>query len=73
MIRSILFSLLAFLALNCQVQSQKPTKTDIRYSQKFERSVLDLWMAESKKPTPLVVNFHGGGFRQGDKRSFQKS
>ena len=34
---------------------------------------MDLWMAESTKPTPLVVNFHGGGFRQGDKRSFQKS
>ena len=73
MIRSILFFHLVFLTLNCQVQSQTPTKPDIRYSQKFERSVLDLWMAESKKPSPLVVNFHGGGFRQGDKRSFQKS
>ena len=49
MIRSILFSHLVFLTLNCQVQSQTPTKTDIRYSQKFERSVLDLWMTESKK------------------------
>jgi len=73
MIRSILFSLLAFLALNCQVQSQKPTKTDIRYSKDFERSILDLWLAESKKPTPLVINFHGGGFRVGDKRIFTKS
>ena len=73
MIRSTLFSFLVFLALNCPVQSQTPTKTDIRYSQKFERSVLDLWMAESKKPTPLVVNFHGGGFRVGDKRFFNRS
>ena len=24
-----------------------------------------------QKPTPLVVNFHGGGFRVGDKRSFK--
>ena len=67
------FSLLVFFALICYVQSQTPTKTNIRYSQKFERSVLDLWLAESKKPTPLVINFHGGGFRGGDKRSFQKS
>ncbi len=66
-------SLLVFFALICYVQSQTPTKTNIRYSQKFERSELDLWLAESKKPTPLVINFHGGGFSGGDKRSFQKS
>jgi len=73
MIRSILFSFLGFVALNSQVQSQKPTKTDVRYSKDFERSILDLWLAESKKPTPLVVNFHGVGFRVGDKRIFTKS
>ena len=39
-----------------------------------ERHVLDIWKAKPKgddptKPTPLLVFFHGGGFRQGDKRS----
>jgi acetyl esterase/lipase len=32
-----------------------------------ERNVLDLWKAQSDKPTPLVVFIHGGGFRAGDK------
>jgi len=32
------------------------------------RNVLDLWKANSEKPTPLVVYFHPGGFTLGDKR-----
>ena len=64
---------LCFFALSCDLLSNSPTKTDVRYSKEFERSKLDLWLADSKIFTPLVVNFHGGGFRQGDKRSFQKS
>ena len=67
------FSLLVFFALICYVQSQTPTKTNIRYSQKFERSELDLWLAESKKPTPLVINFHGGGFRGETSVPFKKA
>ena len=39
---------------------------DITYGQ-FERNVLDLWLAKSNYPTPVVVFFHGGGFRAGDK------
>jgi acetyl esterase/lipase len=31
--------------------------------------VLDLYQAQSDKPTPLVVNIHGGGFVAGDKRA----
>jgi len=34
-----------------------------------ERNVFDLWPAESDTPTPLVIYYHGGGFRGGDKRS----
>ena len=34
-----------------------------------ERNVFDLWPAESDAPTPLVIYYHGGGFRSGDKRS----
>ena len=68
-----------FLALLLQVgqichgEIQDPTHSDLRYSGDYKRSQLDLWLSESKKPTPLVVNFHGGGFRKGDKRSFQRN
>ena len=34
-----------------------------------ERNVFDLWQAESGEPAPLVIYYHGGGFRGGDKRS----
>lgn len=33
----------------------------------LERNVFDLWQPKSKKPTPLVVYIHGGGFVNGDK------
>lgn len=33
----------------------------------LERNVFDLWKPKSKKPTPLVVYIHGGGFVNGDK------
>ena len=59
------------LIQNCSAQPKQATHTNLRYSKKFERSELDLWLADSKKPTPLVVNFHGGGFWVGDKRSFR--
>lgn len=46
----------------------KPTHADIKYGP-HERNVLDLYLPESGKPTPLVLYIHGGGFRAGDKRS----
>ncbi|MEO2023253.1 MAG: alpha/beta hydrolase [Pirellulaceae bacterium] len=46
---------------------------DVRYSDKYDRSVLDIWMVKSAKPAPLIVYFHGGGFKQGDKRGFARS
>lgn len=33
-----------------------------------ERHILDVWIAKSAKPTPLVVFFHGGAWKIGDKR-----
>ncbi|MFH1881566.1 MAG: hypothetical protein ABIL62_02485 [Planctomycetota bacterium] len=35
--------------------------------------MLDLYLAESAEPTPLVLYIHGGGFRGGDKRSLNAS
>ena len=34
-----------------------------------ERNVLDLWQTPGAKPAPLVIYYHGGGFRGGDKRT----
>jgi hypothetical protein len=33
----------------------------------LDRNVFDLWKPRSKRPTPLVVYIHGGGFVNGDK------
>ena len=49
-----------------------PDAANVRYGP-HERNVLDLWKAKplpgKTGPTPLVVFFHGGGFRGGDKSS----
>jgi len=51
-----------------QVKKPAPTHADVAYGD-HQRHVLDLWLAESDEPTPLVVYIHGGGFRGGDKKS----
>ena len=66
-----IYSTLCFSAINSLAELKEPNHTDIRYSVEYDRSQLDLWLAESDQPTPLVVNFHGGGFRNGDKKSFR--
>ncbi len=48
-------------------QRQRPTQADVRYGP-HERNVLDVYLAKSDSPTPLVIYIHGGGFRGGDKR-----
>jgi acetyl esterase/lipase len=42
------------------------THADVKYGT-HERNVLDIWLAKSEKPAPLVVFIHGGGFVGGDK------
>ena len=61
------------LAVSAASAGPAPTHTDIRYSKKYERSVLDFWQVESARPAPLIVYFHGGGFRMGDKGAFRRS
>jgi acetyl esterase/lipase len=49
----------------------KPTQTDIAYGT-HARHKLDLWLTERDGPTPLLICIHGGGFRGGDKSSYQR-
>ncbi len=48
----------------------KPNHENVRYGE-HERHVYDLWLAKSKSPAPLVIYYHGGGFRAGDKGSIK--
>ena len=46
----------------------KPTFKDVHYSEKYEQSVMDIWLTDSQGPAPVLVYFHGGGFKGGDKK-----
>ena len=48
-----------------------PDHANLRYGL-HERNVIDLWLAKTKAPAPLVIYYHGGGFRGGDKRSVNR-
>ena len=43
-----------------------PTHRDLKYGP-HQRNVMDVWLAKSDKPTPVLVSIHGGGFRGGNK------
>ena len=46
--------------------AQPPTHRDVKYGP-YDRNVMDVWLAESDKPTPVLVSIHGGGFSGGNK------
>jgi len=68
--------LLAFICIvaipTLSAASLTPTHANLRYGP-HKRNVLDLYLAESTGPSPLVLYIHGGGFRGGDKRSLNVS
>ena len=43
-----------------------PTHANVKYGP-HERHVMDVWLAESDEPTPVLILIHGGGFRGGNK------
>ena len=52
--------------------SPSPTYEDVAYADGSDAQKLDLYLPEGagkdvKKDTPLIINVHGGSFRQGDK------
>jgi BD-FAE len=52
--------------LSAQQQWTKPSHANVKYG-RHERNVMDVWLAKSDKPTPVLVSIHGGGFRSGKK------
>lgn len=44
----------------------QPTHADVKYGP-YARNVMDVWLAKSDRPTPILVSIHGGGFSQGNK------
>jgi acetyl esterase/lipase len=50
----------------------KPDRADLSYGP-HPSNILDLWLAKSERPAPLVVFIHGGGFVGGDKSSASAS
>ena len=48
----------------------RPTYADVAYGP-HERNVVDFYKVDSDKPTPLVVYFHGGGWRNGSKKDLK--
>src|SRR5690348_3031585 len=58
--------LLAFTGLPVIAQERRPTHENVKYGP-HERNVMDVWLAKSDKPTPVLVSIHGGGFRNGNK------
>ncbi len=69
---SAAFTLIALFTAVLHAAPPTPTFTNIRYSKKYKRSVLDFWKARSSTPAPLIVFFHGGGFKAGDKGAFRR-
>jgi len=67
----------ALLALICCLmagvgRTAEPTLTDVRYGP-HERNVLDFYKAAANGPSPVLIFFHGGGFRGGDKGSVRQA
>jgi hypothetical protein len=61
------------LVTTCFADGGEPQR-DVQYDTKHERNVLDFWPAlKGGEPGPVVVWFHGGGFRDGDKSQLEKN
>mgnify|MGYP001156980357 FL=1 len=63
----LMAALLACCWVSTRAAGEEPTYKNEKYDTKHTRNVLDFWKADSSKPTPVVIYFHGGGFIQGDK------
>ena len=71
--RHALFLAFALILGGFKVQAAAPTLANQKYGTAHERQVLDFWKAKSNSPTPVVIYFHGGGFKVGDKSMIRHS
>lgn len=57
--------------LQAQPNGKRPRRTAPTHAnQKYgphDRNLMDVWLAKSNQPTPVLVSIHGGGFRGGNK------
>jgi acetyl esterase/lipase len=61
--------LLALLLVGPVIRAEEPKSLlNVPYG-KHPRQVLDFYQAKSDKPTPVVFHIHGGGWRNGDKKT----
>jgi acetyl esterase/lipase len=65
--RTLAFLILLSLSGTTVAQDRRPTHENVKYGP-HARNVMDVWLAKSDKPTPVLVSIHGGGFAKGDKR-----
>ena len=54
------------------IRGEKASFINERYGD-HPLNTFDIWLAESKTPTPLVIYIHGGGFLNGDKSKYYSS
>ena len=47
----------------------KPDHRDVAYDTADKAQVLDVYLAKAKKPAPVMVYIHGGGWRAGTKNN----
>ena len=48
------------------VAGAQPTHADVKYGP-HKRNAMDVWLAPSDQPTPVLVTIHGGAFQNGTK------
>ncbi|MBX2823680.1 MAG: alpha/beta hydrolase [Gammaproteobacteria bacterium] len=65
-----LLVLITCLLIAASAIANTPSHSNIRYSEDFERSLLDLWLPDAENAAPVIIFFHGGGFKQGSKNWF---
>jgi carboxylesterase type B len=54
------------------IRGERATFSNLKYGL-HEKNTFDIWLAESVKPSPLVIYIHGGGFVGGDKSKYYQS
>jgi acetyl esterase/lipase len=64
--QALVLSILLASAGVAAAQDRRPTHENVKYGP-HARNVMDVWLAKSGKPAPVLVSIHGGGFRGGNK------